>query len=194
MTSNLLAPPLPWRNPLVTSASPSGPNPTASTGTLQHPIAAPPRVRPLLASREHPHLLPAILVEAAARTRSTLGIVVLARGAANLRTGSEQLSGAEARTRSTLGVVVPACEALLSLRVRTGTELASLTGAGVKVAGIPGLNASLFGHTCYRSPVSQPGRVTSKSLRRSNSQSCSNPSKVECNRPRVIVYLGEPIL
>lgn len=104
-----------------------------------------------------------------------------------LRTGSEQLSGAEARTRSTLGVVVPACESPLSLRVRPGTEQASLTGAGVKVAGISGVSANLFGHACYRSPVSQPGSL-------SNSQSYSNPPKVECNRSRFIVYLGEPIL
>lgn len=83
VTSNPLAPPPPWKSPLVTSATPSGLDPTAST-------RAPPRPTPgRLGSRNYPrpahlrrpHLLAAILVSEAARSQSPLGIVVRARAA-----------------------------------------------------------------------------------------------------------------
>lgn len=150
MTSNL-PPPLPWRNPFVTPPPP------------RRLLSALPPPRPgfacsLRADGTHTYSRPSW--SRRWQGRGTLWVLWSCPEAPlslRLRTGSEQLSGAEARTRSTLGVVVPASESPQSLRVRTGIGQASVTGVGVKVTGIPGLSASLFGYTCFRSPVSQPG-------------------------------------
>ena len=103
--SNPLAPPALWRSPLVTSASPSGPNPAASTGVLPRPSPTLPRFTPRPTHPCCPNLLPAILVSAAA---------------------------AAAAARGTLGIVVPAPEAPLSPRLRTSAEPKFSAAAGQK--------------------------------------------------------------
>lgn len=148
----------------MTSASPSGPDPTVSTGVPSDLIPAPPGIRSAHYAPVSPILTPSHLGLDGGGGGGGLEhsgyCGPCTRGAAEFAHAHWLITWSRtvARTRSTLGVVVPEYESQLSPRVRPGAGQKS-EGCG-KGGSAPDLSVSLPWHHCHRSFFTQPGNAS----------------------------------